>query len=447
LVVAGIGGTTAPAVVAVAGTGALLYGSAKLIHAGVHWALDDCQPGEACNYYIQGQKSTMSYPEGDQMVNRNVELDVILQQSYLSGLITYLKQSDNEKIEKLYQIPVKMEDQTNAGIFIALVKNTQTGEEVWRAVLIEQPQTLIDPSKIIPPTVQAEPFQQKDYYVSVEVQPSLADARGQYTMTKNTLFNSNDNTSISIEEMYPSQGGDLDLHIYAGEGHLGMNYETGELENTIPGAWYTGDVDTSIWKEMIVLPANITDYRVVVDAEGAKHKEEQYVIEVKATRDSYINDRRADNVRIKRGKKHEFYVKVADIDGETRLETDVGKKVTVRKKSWLLRWPAMPLLYIAILYIWMRRRRKKRLKKGSPPRGKGTASKTKPAGKRSPTTKTKSGKGTRAAPNKPSPSSGSKPKASQNSPKKGASTKSTTKPTGKQRATAKGKKGIQGKKT
>jgi hypothetical protein len=198
---------------------------------------------------------------------------------------------------------------------------------------------------------------------------------------------------------------------------------------------------------MIVLPADITDYKVVVDAEGAKHKEEQYEIAIRAIRNSTVHDRRADSMRIKRGKKHEFKVKVEEIDGETRFDTEIGKKITVRKKSWLLRWPAMPLLYITILYLWLRHRRKKRLKKGSPPRGTGTASKTKPTGKRSSTAKTKSGKGTRPTPKKASSSSGSKSKASKNSPKRGANTKSSAKPESKRSPPAKAKKGSPGKKT
>jgi subtilisin family serine protease/mannose/cellobiose epimerase-like protein (N-acyl-D-glucosamine 2-epimerase family) len=57
---------------------------------------------------------------------------------------------------------------------------------------------------------------------------------------------------------------DLDLHIYDSLGrHVGVNYETGELESEIPGAVHTGD-QTAGW-ETVILPNDILNFSIIID--------------------------------------------------------------------------------------------------------------------------------------------------------------------------------------
>ena len=77
--------------------------------------------------------------------------------------------------------------------------------------------------------------------------------------------------------------GDLDLHVYDDQGnHVGMNYETGEYENNIPGAVSFGDWEAA--PELIYVPNNI-DVKVSVDARDAELKEEEYTLELEKIED------------------------------------------------------------------------------------------------------------------------------------------------------------------
>ena len=72
---------------------------------------------------------------------------------------------------------------------------------------------------------------------------------------------------------------DLDLHVYDSEGrHVGVNYTTLEAEIEIPGAFYSGDHSNGT--EWIFLPANVTDYYVVVDARDAHYPVEEYTLSI-----------------------------------------------------------------------------------------------------------------------------------------------------------------------
>jgi len=68
-------------------------------------------------------------------------------------------------------------------------------------------------------------------------------------------------------------GSKLYLHIYDDGRHVGLN-ETMQLENEIEGAYYVdlGNVT------FIMLPSNVTDFEIMVDASGAHELEESFEI-------------------------------------------------------------------------------------------------------------------------------------------------------------------------
>ena len=72
---------------------------------------------------------------------------------------------------------------------------------------------------------------------------------------------------------------DLDLHVFDSEGrHVGVNYTSNEVEIGIPGAFYSGDLINGT--EWIILPPNVTDYYVVVDARDAHFPTEEYQLNI-----------------------------------------------------------------------------------------------------------------------------------------------------------------------
>jgi len=111
-----------------------------------------------------------------------------------------------------------------------------------------------------------------------------------------------------IELNEPNGQGDLDLHVYVGEQHIGMNYETGEVENQVPGAWYSGDTDTTSFSEMVVLPEDVDDYRIAVNAEGAEHPQEDYQVRVVMLDDQHVMAEMVDERQIGQGELKEYTI-------------------------------------------------------------------------------------------------------------------------------------------
>jgi hypothetical protein len=66
----------------------------------------------------------------------------------------------------------------------------------------------------------------------------------------------------------------LYLHVYDSQGrHVGLNYETGQVENEIPDSYYFDNKNGTI---AIVLPLNLTDFRIEVDGRYAMETTEKY---------------------------------------------------------------------------------------------------------------------------------------------------------------------------
>lgn len=162
-----------------------------------------------------------------------------------------------------------------------------------------------------------------------------------------------------------TNSGDLDLHVYADGKHIGINPDTGNMENEIEGAWYSGDADTAKWMEMIILPPSIKNYEVVVDAKDAKHSKEEYTITSSITKNNIIEDEKTGKEEITKGENKSYDVKVVEENGEISLDTEIGdedKKTTPSEDKS----PDLGLLgiilafaFIALLNIFKRKKFKK----------------------------------------------------------------------------------------
>lgn len=98
-------------------------------------------------------------------------------------------------------------------------------------------------------------------------------------------------------------GSKLHLHLYDQSRHIGMNYETNETEIEIPGAYYEDLGNTTI----IMIPPNLTEFKLVVDAVDAHEDVEEYQIAIKTIRDSEKKDEDSitDSIEKEQQKEHE----------------------------------------------------------------------------------------------------------------------------------------------
>jgi len=113
-------------------------------------------------------------------------------------------------------------------------------------------------------------------------------------------------------------GTEADLHVYDPEGrHVGLNYETGQVEIEIPRAWYSG---AGVDPQIVVLPdVPGGKYRIVAVGTAS----EWYTLSV----DSFIGDRLVGSEttrgEISAGAANEYSVIVASVVGPQQMFTDL----------------------------------------------------------------------------------------------------------------------------
>jgi parallel beta-helix repeat protein len=99
----------------------------------------------------------------------------------------------------------------------------------------------------------------------------------------------------------------LYLHVYDNESrHVGYNNETSEVDVEIPESYYEDKGNATF----IILPENITDFRIVVDATYAHESVEEYQIAIRTVRENGIVDEDSMTNTIEKGKQQVFDVKL-----------------------------------------------------------------------------------------------------------------------------------------
>ena len=101
-------------------------------------------------------------------------------------------------------------------------------------------------------------------------------------------------------------GSKLYLHVYYNDKHVGFNEETSEVETEIPGSYYEDLGNTTF----IMLPENITDFRIVVDATHAEEPVEEYEITLMTVRENEVVDEQSMSGTIAKGERQEFDAKL-----------------------------------------------------------------------------------------------------------------------------------------
>jgi len=121
----------------------------------------------------------------------------------------------------------------------------------------------------------------------------------------------------------------LYLHIYDSQNrHVGINYETNEIEVQIPGASYH---DFNDGTTLVTLPDNLTSFRYLVDAEYATLPSESFNISIINYKDGVAISSLNESSEIKQAQQYTKNVQILS-DGKIQVEGNAGQ-------DWL--WPAI----------------------------------------------------------------------------------------------------------
>jgi len=100
----------------------------------------------------------------------------------------------------------------------------------------------------------------------------------------------------------------LYLHIYDEKGrHTGINYKTGTIEKQIPGSQF--HICEGI--NAAVIPSNLTNFKVVVDAKYAENVEESYNLTIVTMENFEIKEQTTITATIQKGANQQYSVKIS----------------------------------------------------------------------------------------------------------------------------------------
>ncbi|MEM4601918.1 MAG: PKD domain-containing protein, partial [Desulfurococcaceae archaeon] len=126
---------------------------------------------------------------------------------------------------------------------------------------------------------------------------------------------------MTLVSLYDPQGR-LYLHVYDAQGnHLGVNYSTNSIETKIKGALYIEQDNVTI----VLIPINVTQFRVVVDAQFAHNRVEPYSLGIVGFNNGLVYYQERRNATIIKGEKQECSV----ILTKERIKTNYASKIGI----------------------------------------------------------------------------------------------------------------------
>jgi hypothetical protein len=149
----------------------------------------------------------------------------------------------------------------------------------------------------------------------------------------------------------------LYLHIYDSQNrHVGINYETNEVEVQIPGAFYH---DFNDGTTLVTLPANLTSFRYLVDAKYATQPSESFNISIVNYKDGVAISSFNESGEIKQAQQYTKNIQILS-DGKIQVEGNA-------EQDWL--WLAiisMIAISSAVTITILINKRRKKLHKSTP---------------------------------------------------------------------------------
>ncbi|NYT12087.1 MAG: hypothetical protein GKC03_05975 [Methanomassiliicoccales archaeon] len=350
------------AVAAAASAASLAYGSAKLIIPLVKQAIEAEADGEFTPEegvtYISTQRSVFMEqdPTDYQMSTGFCEVVGSCSNGTADAWI------DDFSAELTEKYPDQdLEDWNVTGVNTAPLMNYVDGEPQGTLHFVELQNKETNETTIEPIFIENEGSLQIVYH-GEQQEPVLNYEFNYNAMTYSGTMGTpdyvyNSGSQITVEEPGGTTNGDLDLHVYVDDMHIGRNYDTGEIENQVPGAWYSGDLDTAHFTEMVILPANIEDYRIEVDARDAEHATEIYTVDVIVLEDGHIVAELVEEDQIQQGDSKGYDIHIAEDNGEIHIETstagDGGDDIWI----WIGLIVVVAALAVIVVFVMLRRKR------------------------------------------------------------------------------------------
>jgi hypothetical protein len=147
----------------------------------------------------------------------------------------------------------------------------------------------------------------------------------------------------------------LYFHIYDENGrHVGLNYETGTIETQIPScSYYDFNNGTAI-----VMPLNMTNFRVEVDAKYAQEENENYELTVITVREYEAIDKKSITSSITKEAKRTYNVQISQ-QGETVIvQKEEPIPWWIQHQLWILTGAIVAVAVATATITLIRKRRK-----------------------------------------------------------------------------------------
>jgi len=125
----------------------------------------------------------------------------------------------------------------------------------------------------------------------------------------------------------------LYLHIYDENGrHVGLNYETGTIETQIPScSYYDFNNGTAI-----VLPLNMTNFKVIVDAKYAQEENESYELTVITIKNYEVLDQKNRASDITKGAKHVYMIHISQEGEIAKIQNEETIPWWIQHQLWII---------------------------------------------------------------------------------------------------------------
>ena len=155
-----------------------------------------------------------------------------------------------------------------------------------------------------------------------------------------------DGSIINLEEVQHK----LFLHVFDAQNrHVGMNYETKRIEIEITGAYYLENLNNIT----IVLPSNITDFKIIVDAKFAEEKNEAYNLTIHIINGTKIINTKQILSFLEQGTSHKYDAKIFS-DGTVSMNLS---SVFWKAEHWYMIVSIVIVVTTSFLILYRRRKK------------------------------------------------------------------------------------------
>jgi len=156
-------------------------------------------------------------------------------------------------------------------------------------------------------------------------------------------------TVVQLKE----KGKHLYLHVYDSLGrHVGINYETSQIEIQIPDSYYFDNMNGTTF---IVLPTNLTEFKIVVDGKFAQEPTENYTLTLMTFTENRANYTETFST-IKNGEKQEYQAIIPNT-GTPTITQIITKPWWIQHQLWIVSGVIGTVAILTVSVALIRRRK------------------------------------------------------------------------------------------